>query len=155
MERGRQVNAQSIEKPPGIFARIGIVLDMIKFPHSIFALPFALLAALLSAAYMARYVAKNIVAAGIADSCQVAFAYAIGVEQPVSVQIDVSGPQSPDPEKISARVRDMFDLSPRGIIEHLGLFNFRYRQTARNGHFGNPDFPWESTSASASLKDLA
>ena len=108
-----------------------------------------------SAAYMARYVAKNVVAAGLADSCQVALAYAIGVEQPVSVQIDVSGPQGVDPEKISMRVSELFDLSPRGIIEHLGLFNFRYRETARNGHFGNEAFPWESTASADSLKDLA
>jgi S-adenosylmethionine synthetase len=108
-----------------------------------------------SAAYMARLVAKNVVAAGLADKCHVSLAYAIGVEQPVSVQIDTFGTESADPEKISNRVRDVFDLSPRGIIRHLGLLDFRYRQTARNGHFGNPAFPWERTSDAVELKDLA
>ena len=104
---------------------------------------------------MARHVAKNVVAAGLADKCQVALAYAIGVEQPVSVQIDTHGTETADPEKISKRVREVFDLSPRGIIQHLALLDFRYRQTARNGHFGNPSFPWERTSEAAELKDLA
>ncbi len=108
-----------------------------------------------SAAYMARLVAKNVVAAGLADKCNVAIAYAIGVEQPVSVQIDTFGTETADPEKISKRVREVFDLSPRGIIRHLGLYDFRYRQTARNGHFGNPAFPWERTSDAVELKDLA
>ncbi len=108
-----------------------------------------------SAAYMARLVAKNVVAAGLADRCNIAIAYAIGVEQPVSVQIDTFGTETVDPEKISKRVRDVFDLSPRGIIRHLGLLDFRYRQTAKNGHFGNPAFPWERTSDAIELKDLA
>jgi S-adenosylmethionine synthetase len=108
-----------------------------------------------SAAYMARHVAKNVVAAGLADKCQVALAYAIGVEQPVSVQVDTFGTEKADPENISKRVRDVFDLSPRGIIRHLGLLDFRYRQTAKNGHFGNPAFPWERTTDAEALKDLA
>jgi S-adenosylmethionine synthetase len=108
-----------------------------------------------SAAYMARHVAKTIVAAGLAEKCQVALAYAIGVAQPVSVQVDTFGTEKADPEQVSKRVREVFDLSPRGIIAHLGLLDFRYRQTARNGHFGHPDFPWERTTEAASLKDLA
>jgi S-adenosylmethionine synthetase len=104
---------------------------------------------------MARHVAKNVVAAGLADKCQVALAYAIGVEQPVSVQIDTYGTEKADPDKITERVREVFDLSPRGIIRHLGLYDFRYRQTAKNGHFGNPSFPWERTSDAVQLKDLA
>lgn len=108
-----------------------------------------------SAAYMARNVAKNVVAAGLADKCQVALAYAIGVEQPVSVQIDTFGTEKADTAKIEKRIKEIFDLSPRGIIKNLGLLSFRYRQTARNGHFGNAAFPWESTAVAASLKDLA
>ena len=108
-----------------------------------------------SAAYMARHVAKNIVAAGLASKCQVALAYAIGVPQPVSVQVDTFGTENADPDKISARVQDVFDLSPRGIISHLGLLQFRYRQTARNGHFGHAEFPWERTTDAEKLKDLA
>jgi S-adenosylmethionine synthetase len=108
-----------------------------------------------SAAYMARHVAKNIVAAGLADKCQLAVAYAIGVPDPVSVQVETFGTEKADPEKISERVREVFDLSPRGIIRHLGLLDFRYRQTAKNGHFGNPEFPWERTHEAKELKDLA
>jgi S-adenosylmethionine synthetase len=107
-----------------------------------------------SAAYMARHVAKNVVKAELADKCQVALAYAIGVEQPVSVQVDTFGTEKTDPEKISKRVREVFDLSPRGIIKHLGLLTFRYRQTAKNGHFGNPSFPWERTTEAESLRGL-
>jgi S-adenosylmethionine synthetase len=107
-----------------------------------------------SAAYMARHVAKNVVKAKLADRCQVALAYAIGVEQPVSVQVDTFGTEKADPEKISKRVTEVFDLSPRGIMKHLGLRNFRYRQTARNGHFGNATFPWERTEEADSLRGL-
>ena len=108
-----------------------------------------------SAAYMARHVAKNIVAANLADRCTVALAYAIGVQQPVSVQIETDGTERADPDKIAKRVSDVFDLSPLGIIRHLGLRDFRYRQTAKNGHFGNPAFPWERTMEAEALKDLA
>ena len=108
-----------------------------------------------SAAYMARHVAKNVVHAGLADRCQLAVAYAIGVEQPVSVQVETFGTEQADPDKIASRIREVFDLSPRGIIRHLGLLDFRYRQTAKNGHFGNPAFPWERTAEADSLKDLA
>jgi S-adenosylmethionine synthetase len=106
-----------------------------------------------SAAYMARHVAKNIVAAGLADRVVVQFAYAIGVAQPVAVNIETFGTETVDPETIEKRIRDRFDLSPAGIIKHLNLLGgTKYLPTAKNGHFGNPDFPWESTKDSAELK---
>jgi len=105
-----------------------------------------------SAAYMARHVAKCIVAARLADVAQVSLAYAIGVAQPVSVDIDTYGTEKVDPELIEKRVRDTFDLSPKGIIQHLRLLEQRYLPTARNGHFGNPAFPWERTDEAEALK---
>ncbi len=105
-----------------------------------------------SAAYMARHVAKCIVAAGLADVAQVSLAYAIGVAQPVSVDIDTYGTEKVDPERIEKRVRDTFDLSPKGIIRHLRLLEQRYLPTARNGHFGNPAFPWERTDEADALR---
>ena len=106
-----------------------------------------------SAAYMARYVAKNVVASGLADKCQIALAYAIGVAQPVSVQVDTFGTEKTDPDAIAKRISEKYDLSPGGIIDHLGLLRFRYRDTARNGHFGNAAFPWEKIDAD-SFQDL-
>ncbi len=108
-----------------------------------------------SAAYMARHVAKCVVAAGLAARVEVALAYAIGVEQPVSVNVDTFGTETLDPAEIERRVRDSFDLSPRGITKHLGLLEggaLRYRDTARNGHFGNSAFPWERINESERLK---
>jgi len=105
-----------------------------------------------SAAYMARHVAKCIVAAELADKAQVALAYAIGVEQPVAVNIDTYGTEQVDTDEIVKRVRDVFDMSPRGIAKHLDLMNQRYLPTARNGHFGNPAFTWESTKQAEALK---
>ena len=105
-----------------------------------------------SAAYMARHVAKCIVAAGLADKAQVALAYAIGVEQPVSVNIETYGTESVGVEEITKRVRDVFDMSPRGIIKHLDLLNQTYLPTAKNGHFGNPNFSWENTKSADALK---
>jgi S-adenosylmethionine synthetase len=105
-----------------------------------------------SAAYMARYVAKNIVAADLADRCVVALAYAIGVAQPVSINIETFGTEHVSLETIEKRVRDTFDMSPKGIANTLGLRKFRYYQTAKNGHFGNASFPWEQTNAAASLR---
>jgi S-adenosylmethionine synthetase len=98
-----------------------------------------------SAAYMARYIAKNIVAAGLAEKVVVQLAYAIGVAQPVAVNIDTFDTESIDPEEIATRVRKAYDLSPQGIIQFLGLRKVKYLPTAKNGHFGNPDFPWEQT----------
>lgn len=105
-----------------------------------------------SAAYMARHVAKCIVAAGLADKAQVALAYAIGVAQPVSINIDTYGTETIDNEEIVKRVRDIFDLSPRGIAKHLDLLNQKYLPTAKNGHFGNPSFSWENTKPADALK---
>ncbi|CAN5385581.1 methionine adenosyltransferase [soil metagenome] len=96
-----------------------------------------------SAAYMARHVAKCIVAAGWADKVVVQFAYAIGVEQPVAMGIETFGTANADIETIERNIRQNFDLSPAGIIKHLDLRRPIYLPTARNGHFGNPAFPWE------------
>lgn len=108
-----------------------------------------------SAAYMARHVAKNIVAAGLADHVEIALAYAIGVAQPVAVNLETFGTEKVDPERIVKAVREMYDMSPKGIINHLGLRTHKYLPTARNGHFGNPQFSWESTKDAESLRKLA
>ena len=106
-----------------------------------------------SAAYMARYVAKNIIAAGLAQRCVVQFAYAIGVAQPVAVNVETFGTSTIDPHEIATRVRKAYDLSPKGIIDELGLLNgVKYLPTAKNGHFGNSSFPWENTKNSDKLK---
>lgn len=105
-----------------------------------------------SAAYMARHVAKCIVAAGLAEKAEVALAYAIGVADPVSVNIETFGTETVDPDQIADRVRSAFDLTPKGIIRHLNLRRPIYRDTARNGHFGNSAFPWEDTSPAERLK---
>lgn len=105
-----------------------------------------------SAAYMARHVAKCIVAAGLARRAQIGLAYAIGVEQPVSLNIETFGTESVDREDIIRRVKDRFDMSPRGIIKHLDLLRPIYLPTAKNGHFGNSSFPWEDTTPAADLK---
>ena len=104
-----------------------------------------------SAAYMARHVAKSVVGANMADKCQIGFAYAIGVDHPVAVQVETFGTEQIEPEKISARVSEVFDLSPRGIIDYLGLLDTKYLPTAKNGHFGNPSFPWERTTDAEKL----
>ena len=98
-----------------------------------------------SAAYMARYIAKNIVAAGLAKRCEIQLAYAIGVAEPVSVYVDTFGTSAVADEKIAAAVRDIFVLTPRGIIESLQLRRPIYRKTAAFGHFGRnePEFTWE------------
>ena len=88
-----------------------------------------------SAAYIARYIAKNIVAAGLAEKVVVQLAYAIGVAQPVAVNIETFGTESIDPEEIATRVRNAYDLSPKGIIDHLGLRKIKYLPTAKNGPF--------------------
>ncbi|MFG0275572.1 MAG: methionine adenosyltransferase [Phycisphaerales bacterium] len=109
-----------------------------------------------SAAYMARYVAKNIVAAGLADRCEVQLSYAIGVAEPTSVLVDTFGTANVDPAKISKAVRNHFQLTPSGIIESLGLRNPIYRTTARHGHFGRKPgdgtFLWERTDKAEALK---
>jgi S-adenosylmethionine synthetase len=110
-----------------------------------------------SAAYMARHVAKNIVAAGLADRCEVQLAYAIGVSEPVSVHIDTQGTGKVADEKIVDLVRKNFKLTPRGIIEYLNLRRPIYRKTAAGGHFGRDDndFTWESTEKAKELAKAA
>ena len=107
-----------------------------------------------SACYMARYVAKNVVAAGIAERCQVQLAYAIGVAEPVSVYVDSFGTGKVDDDKISELVREHFKLTPRGIIETLDLRKPIYKKTAAFGHFGRtePEFTWERTDKATALK---
>jgi S-adenosylmethionine synthetase len=106
-----------------------------------------------SAAYMARYVAKNIVAAGLADRCEVQLAYAIGVAEPVGIAIDTFGTAKVDEKALSELVRANFKLTPRGIIESLKLRRPIYAKTAAYGHFGrnDPDFTWEATDKAAQL----
>ena len=100
-----------------------------------------------SAAYMARHIAKNIVAAKLADRCEVQLAYAIGVADPVSVRVDTFGTEKVDPEILPDLIRAHFKLTPRGIIESLDLRRPIYKKTAAYGHFGrsDPDFTWEAT----------
>lgn len=107
-----------------------------------------------SAAYMARYIAKNIVAAGLADICEVQLSYAIGVAEPTSVLISTEGTAKIPEEKISQLVRDNFPLTPKGIIQHLELRRPIYRETARHGHFGRdlPGFTWEKTDKAEALR---
>jgi len=105
-----------------------------------------------SAAYVARYLAKNIVAAGLAERTVVQLAYAIGVAQPVAINVDTFGTETVDPDEIVNRVKKNFDLSPAGIIRELDLLNVSYRPTAMNGHFGNAAFPWERTTVASRLK---
>ena len=110
-----------------------------------------------SATYMARHVAKNIVAAGLADICEVQLAYAIGVVQPISVNIDTEGTGVIDDDKISELVREYFSLTPRGIIEYLDLRRPIFRETARIGHFGRglEEFTWERTNMADKLRKAA
>ncbi len=105
-----------------------------------------------SATYMARYIAKNIVAAGLARRCELQLAYAIGVANPVSVSLDTQGTAVVPEEDIARAVASVFDLRPAAIIRDLGLRRPIYRQTAENGHFGNPVFPWEKTDKAETLK---
>ena len=128
-----------------------------------------------SAAYMARYIAKNVVAAGLADECEIQLSYAIGVPEPTSVWVSTFGTEKVDPEKISAAIRETFKLTPRGIIDALGLKNPIFTPTGRHGHFGRecanievpfgpdgdqrpksfPTFTWERTDKVDALKSLA
>ena len=110
-----------------------------------------------SAAYAARYVAKNVVAAGLADKCEIQLAYAIGVAQPVSVLVETFGTAKIDEEKIAELVKKNFSLSPSGIIRELNLLRPIYKQTAAYGHFGRTDvdLPWEHTDKAAALREQA
>jgi len=110
-----------------------------------------------SAAYMARHVAKNIVAAGLANRCEVQLAYAIGVADPVSVHVDTQGTGTIDDAAICEIVKEQFPLSCKGIIEYLQLRRPIFQKTAAGGHFGRnePEFTWESTEVSAKLAERA
>ncbi len=110
-----------------------------------------------SAAYMARHIAKNIVAAGLAERCEVQLAYAIGVAEPVSVLVDTFGTGVLESRQLEALVRSNFKLTPKAIIEGLNLRRPIYRKTAAYGHFGrnDADFTWESTDKAASLRQQA
>ena len=105
-----------------------------------------------SAAYAARYVAKNIVAAKLADRCEIQLAYAIGVPFPVSVMVDTFGTAKIAEEKIEKAIGKVFDLSPAGIIKTLDLQRPIYLKTAAYGHFGRAEFPWEKTDKTDELK---
>lgn len=108
-----------------------------------------------SAAYTARYLAKNVVAAGLADRCEIQLAYAIGVARPVSVLVDTFGTGKISDKEIAERIMNAVDLRPRAIIETLQLLNpnkIKYLQTAKNGHFGNAAFPWEQTDLAEKLQ---
>jgi S-adenosylmethionine synthetase len=110
-----------------------------------------------SAAYMARHVAKNIVASGLADRCEVQLAYAIGVSDPVSVHVDTDGTGRIDDARICELVREIFPLTPAGIIKYLDLRRPIYRKTASGGHFGRnePEFTWEQTNKARELAAAA
>jgi len=110
-----------------------------------------------SASYAARHVAKNIVGAGLADECMVQIAYAIGVAEPVSIMVDTFGRGTISDEKLTKLVRDIFDLTPRGIMDRLNLRRGIYRKTAVYGHFGRtePEFTWEALDMVETLKSKA
>jgi S-adenosylmethionine synthetase len=106
---------------------------------------------------MARYVAKNVVAAGLADCCEIQVSYAIGVAQPLSVLVNTLGTARISETKISQMVRDLFPLTPKGMIDHLKLRRPIFAQTSYGGHFGRnlPDFTWEKTDMVGALRKAA
>jgi S-adenosylmethionine synthetase len=106
-----------------------------------------------SAAYMGRYIAKNVVAAGLADRCEVQVSYAIGVAEPVSVFVETFGTARADEDRIARAVREVFGLKPRQIVEHLDLLKPIYQRTAAYGHFGRSEFSWEKTDKKDALRD--
>jgi S-adenosylmethionine synthetase len=107
-----------------------------------------------SASYMARYIAKNIIAAGLAERVELQIAYAIGIPDPVSVMADTDGTGKVEEARIVKAIRDLFPLTPRGIIEHLNLRRPIYKKTAAYGHFGRrePEFTWENTDKAEALR---
>jgi len=109
-----------------------------------------------TASYMARYIAKNIVAAGLADSCEVQLSYAIGVAEPISVLVDTEGTSNVSEQKLSQAVRELFPLTPKAMINHLKLARPIFAQTSHGGHFGRKgsDFTWERTDMAAKLRKL-
>ncbi|ASI89809.1 MULTISPECIES: methionine adenosyltransferase [Vibrio] len=108
-----------------------------------------------SAAYAARYVAKNIVAAGMADRCEIQLSYAIGVADPTSIMVETFGTEKVSHDIIVEAVRQNFDLRPYGLQEMLNLLQPIYKKTAAYGHFGREEFPWEATDKAAILRDFA
>jgi S-adenosylmethionine synthetase len=98
-----------------------------------------------TASYMARYIVKNLVAAGVAERLELQLAYAIGVAEPVSIMVQGRGTARVDENRIAEAIREIFPLTPKGMIEHLDLRRPIYRATAAYGHFGREGFPWEST----------
>jgi S-adenosylmethionine synthetase len=109
-----------------------------------------------SAAYYSRYAAKNIVAAGLADKCEIQVAYAIGVSKPLSINVDTYGTGRVDDHRIEEVLKsgDIFDFRPGKLIEDLGLLTpngWSYRDSAAYGHFGRPQFPWEKTDKTDAL----
>ncbi|ENL3533251.1 methionine adenosyltransferase [Vibrio cholerae] len=108
-----------------------------------------------SAAYAARYVAKNIVAAGMADRCEIQLSYAIGVADPTSIMVETFGTEKVSQEIIIEAVRQFFDLRPYGLQEMLNLLQPIYKKTAAYGHFGREEFPWEATDKAVLLRDFA
>ncbi len=110
-----------------------------------------------SGSYMARHIAKNIVAAGLADKCEVQIAYAIGVSQPVSLMVDTIGTGKVSKERIKEIIRECFDLRPAAIIDYLDLLRPIYRKTSVYGHFGRtePEFSWEQTNMADKMRELA
>ena len=110
-----------------------------------------------SAAYAARYVAKNVVAAGLADRCELQVAYAIGVAHPVSIMVETFGTEKIGRAQIDARVREHFDLRPGAFREYLNLHRPIYQKTAAYGHFGreDEDFTWEKTDKAEALRAAA
>jgi S-adenosylmethionine synthetase len=105
-----------------------------------------------SASYAARFIAKQVVAAGLAEQCEIQLAYAIGVAEPVSVLVETFGTHKTPEDEISRRIKANFDLTPRGITELLDLSKPQYVQTAKNGHFGHEQFGWEKTDKAHLLK---
>ena len=109
-----------------------------------------------SAAYAARYVAKNIVAAGLADRCELQVSYAIGVAEPTSISVDTFGTGKIDEDKLTELVREHFDLRPRGLVRRLDLLKPGYKATAAYGHFGRDgEFSWENTDVAETIRDAA
>jgi len=110
-----------------------------------------------SASYMARYIAKNLVSAGVAERCEVQIAYAIGVAEPVSILVDTKQTGKISQDKLVKLVRDIFPMTPKGIIDHLKLRRPIYKKTAAYGHFGrnDPDFTWEKTDMVEAVKRSA
>ncbi|MCK6263037.1 methionine adenosyltransferase [Vibrio sp. ZSDE26] len=108
-----------------------------------------------SAAYAARYVAKNIVAAGMADRCEIQLSYAIGVADPTSIMVETFGTEKVSQQIIVEAVRQNFDLRPYGLQEMLNLLQPIYKKTAAYGHFGREEFPWEATDKAAMLREFA